>query len=139
MACTIERELYLPREPVFEAWTESEHLAQWFPPEGCTVERVVAEAVAGGRFSIEWREASGEPVRESGRFAEVSAPERLVCILEDEAAGVAGRRLRVEMIDGEDTCRVRLDEEGRGDDSAALRRGEWEARLDRLEAYFSAI
>ena len=138
MACTIERELYLPREPVFEAWTRSEHLAQWFAPEGCRVEEVAAEATAGGRFLVAWREASGELSREAGCFTEVRPPEGFVCMLEEASVGGGERRLRLEMTDGEDTCRVKLREDGTADGSTARQR-QWEERLDRLEAYFSAI
>ena len=133
----VTRELYLPRELVFDAWTQSEHLAQWYVPADCRVGEVVVEPVPGGRFEIGWTDNAGRDVCEVGRFAEITAPERFVCRMSSGGgdAGVGGSLLRLELSDQVDACSIVLHEEG-GAGSA----GEsWEDRLDRLEAYFSAI
>lgn len=39
-----------PREVVFKAWTDAEHLKQWFAPPGCTIEYKKLEIRQGGTF-----------------------------------------------------------------------------------------
>jgi uncharacterized protein YndB with AHSA1/START domain len=44
------RSFAAPREQVYRAFTEASQLAQWWGPQGCTIEVVQHEAGAGGRF-----------------------------------------------------------------------------------------
>jgi uncharacterized protein YndB with AHSA1/START domain len=47
---TITRVFDAPRELVFEAWTDPEHLARWFGPTGFTVDACTVRLVEGGRW-----------------------------------------------------------------------------------------
>jgi uncharacterized protein YndB with AHSA1/START domain len=51
----IERIFDAPRELVFEAWTDPEHLAHWWGPHGCTVISCEADPRAGGIWCISMR------------------------------------------------------------------------------------
>lgn len=145
----VTRELYLPREPVFDAWTQREHLVQWYAPPDCRVGQVVVEPVTGGRFELNWTDVSGAVVREWGTFDEITSPEGFVCTMGDRTstAPEGATRLHLELIDLVDQCRLVLRQEGRSEHSAgdlrqsleASFRQQWERRLDRLESYFSAI
>jgi uncharacterized protein YndB with AHSA1/START domain len=142
---SMSRELYLPRELVFDAWTQGEHLAQWYAPDDCLADAVV-EPVAGGRFEVAWSDPSGGRFREAGTFAEVSPPEGFVCTLARSRADadVEQTRLSLELADLVDACRITLREEAAaGGETSDARleefRQRWESRLDRLEGYFSAI
>ncbi|HEX7035862.1 MAG TPA: SRPBCC domain-containing protein [Pseudomonadales bacterium] len=170
------RELYLPREVVFDAWTDAGHLSQWYVPDGCEPGQVIVEPVPGGRFDVNWTDLSGAAVRESGTFTEITRPEGFVLTLgynpvgaasgresrevraqgrlphlRPEAAPAGTGRLRLILEDRVDACQIVLSEElgaGRLPEVTTERllesygsafRQQWERRLDRLEAYFSAI
>ena len=48
-ASVITREFDAPRQLVFDAWTQVEHLNNWmFPMPGCTCEFVSADIIDGG-------------------------------------------------------------------------------------------
>jgi uncharacterized protein YndB with AHSA1/START domain len=153
LAPTVARDLYLPREVVFDAWTQAEHLSQWYAPPDCRVGQVVVEAVPGGRFEINWTDPSGAVVREWGRFEELTPPRGFVCALADRL-GTAPERavaLHLTLEDRVDACRIVLAQHGRPERLPGLAtphlpdsyreafRQQWERRLDRLEGYFSAI
>lgn len=46
----IERTVKAPRDTVWAAWTETERLAHWWGPKGCTVRVQHLDLRAGGRF-----------------------------------------------------------------------------------------
>ena len=72
-----ERELAVPRELVFEAWTVPEHFARWFAPHGVDVPLCEMDARPGGEIRFHHRFATGELVSIKGVFDEVVAPSRL--------------------------------------------------------------
>jgi len=51
----IKRIFDAPRELVFEAWTDPEHLVHWWGPQGCTVISCEAEPRVGGTWRISMR------------------------------------------------------------------------------------
>ncbi len=48
----VRRQLAVPRERVFEAWLDSESLAQWMRPTGITHAMVTVDPRVGGGFRI---------------------------------------------------------------------------------------
>jgi uncharacterized protein YndB with AHSA1/START domain len=78
---TIHRVFDAPRELVFHAWTQPEHLAHWYGPAGTTtpLHTISMDVRPGGA----WRacminDETGEEYPSGGEFQEVVAPERLV-------------------------------------------------------------
>ncbi len=79
-----ERELTLshlfdaPPALVWKVWTEPEHLARWWGPQGCDsrVERM--DLVPGGTFRLVMAFPGGGAVTASGTFREIDPPRRLV-------------------------------------------------------------
>jgi len=78
---TIARELDAPRELVFRAWTDPEHLTRWFGPRGCSTPRasIATDVRPGGT----WRatmvvDETGQEFPTGGFYLEVREPERLV-------------------------------------------------------------
>ena len=67
-----------PRELVFGAWTDPEHLKHWYAPEGCTIEFKTIEVKPGGKF----HSCIDDPVHGNcwikGIYNEVAFPEKLV-------------------------------------------------------------
>lgn len=150
---TVTRELFLPREVVFDAWTQAEHLSQWYVPPDCRAGQVVVDAVAGGRFEVNWTDPSGAALRESGTFETITPPQGFVWAMAERSGASAepAVTLHLTLEDRVDACRIVLAQHGRPERLSGLAaphlqesyrdafRRQWERRLDRLESYFSAI
>lgn len=67
-----------PRELVFEAWTNPEHVRQWWGPHGATIVTCEADVRPGGSWRYVTRSESGEEIPLTGVYREVTPPERLV-------------------------------------------------------------
>lgn len=84
LAALIEREIVLsrvinaPRELVFEAWTNREHLTRWFGPKdfSCTTHEI--DLRAGGTWRFDMRAPDGTLYPNRIDFLEVRKPELLV-------------------------------------------------------------
>jgi len=77
----IERTLDAPIELVWRMWTEGEHFAAWYGPEGATIPVAVIDAtVGGGRFVCMEMDTPDGPMRMclTGEHSLVDAPSRLV-------------------------------------------------------------
>lgn len=87
-----------PRERVFAAWTQAQHLAGWFGPKGFSVPSCEVDARPGGVFRLCVRSPQGKDYWVRGEYREVLAPERLViaCTAEDEH-GVPRLEERIEV------------------------------------------
>lgn len=77
----IERVFEAPRELVFDAWTQVDHLLQWYAPHGCTLRIVEVDARPGGRFHLCIHNPSFGDCWCVGRYREVVRPERIVYTL----------------------------------------------------------
>jgi uncharacterized protein YndB with AHSA1/START domain len=78
---TITRVFDAPRELVWKAWTDPEHVARWFGPRGFTTPRstVTMDVRPGGTFEFTMvSDADGTEIPSGGTFLEVVEPERLV-------------------------------------------------------------
>ncbi|WP_181776586.1 SRPBCC family protein [Amycolatopsis pittospori] len=74
---TITRLLDAPRELAFKVWTEPDHLARWWGPEGFDVKSCTVNLAEGGR----WRTCMSDGETDlwaSGVYHEIVSPERLV-------------------------------------------------------------
>lgn len=75
----LTRTFNAPRELVYAAWTEPQHLDKWQgAPEGFTVTVEVSDIRTGGRFRIGMRSPQGQDHWLEGTYREVSPPEKLV-------------------------------------------------------------
>lgn len=74
----IERSVAAPRELVWRAWTQPEHLSRWWGPRGFSAPVCRFEARAGGEIYIEMRGPDGTVYPMSGRVLELDPPSRLV-------------------------------------------------------------
>jgi uncharacterized protein YndB with AHSA1/START domain len=77
----IERMFDVPRELVFDAWTQPEQLLQWYAPRGCTIELVKLEPQPGGRLHWCIHNPSFGDCWCVGVYQEVVRPERIVYTL----------------------------------------------------------
>lgn len=74
----ITREFDAPRELVWKACTEANHLARWWGPKGFTAPVCEWDAKPGNRIYVVMRAPDGTDYPMGGRFHEVEPPERLV-------------------------------------------------------------
>src|ERR1041384_217880 len=77
----IERVFAAPRELVFDAWTQSDLLLQWYAPHGCTVHIAKLDARPGGRFHFCIGNPSFGDCWCIGAYREIVRPERIVYTL----------------------------------------------------------
>lgn len=73
----ITRTFNAPREVVFAAWTDPQHLARWWGPRGFTCPRCELDARPGGLIRIDMRAPNGTIYPMSGVYLEILRPERL--------------------------------------------------------------
>jgi uncharacterized protein YndB with AHSA1/START domain len=78
-----ERELVItrifdaPRDLVFKAWTEREHLMRWWGPRGFTMTVCEMDFRPDGAYRFHLRTPEGTEHRVHGVFKEIIEPERL--------------------------------------------------------------
>ena len=139
---TLNRELFVPRELIFQAWTEADHLSGWYAPEGDFAREAHIDARAGGEYLLAWTDAAGVRYVHRGVFHAVDPPAGFRCTqcLEGGFPVPCATELAVSMSELGGSSRIQIRQEGFP--STAVRDAQrvlWEALLDQLEAYFSAI
>lgn len=85
---TVTRMIDAPADLVFRAWTEGEHLAKWYAPEGFGVARAESDAKQGGAFTIVMQGPDGAEYPVWGTYIEFDPPTKLVA--SSTAAGPDG-------------------------------------------------
>ena len=73
----LSRVLDAPREVVFRAWTEAEHLAAWFGPAGFAIEMLECDIRVGGRWRFVMVAPDGTRYDNGLDFLEIMPPELL--------------------------------------------------------------
>jgi len=81
---TIDRELTVtrvfdaPRELLFRMWTDLQHIAKWWGPQGFTTTSLQMDFRPGGTYRACMRSPEGTLHCRRGVYREIVAPERLV-------------------------------------------------------------
>jgi uncharacterized protein YndB with AHSA1/START domain len=131
-----------PRELVFRAWTDPDHVAQWFGPDGFDAPRETVEIDLreGGRFELTMVQ------RETGRRFPVRYeiveldPPRLLVLRSDPMPEVGiheGTVTRIELHDHGDKTRMTLSD-GPYTQSAHAEAG-WHAAFAKLDALLPTV
>jgi uncharacterized protein YndB with AHSA1/START domain len=66
-----------PRDLVFRAWTEQEHLSHWFGPKGFTIPVSFLNLIPGGAFHYCMRATNGTEMWGKWTFREIVSPDRI--------------------------------------------------------------
>ena len=74
----LEREIDVPVELVWKAWTMPEHLKEWFVPKPWSITSCELDLRPGGIFSTVMRSPEGQEFPNLGCYLEVMPLERLV-------------------------------------------------------------
>jgi uncharacterized protein YndB with AHSA1/START domain len=137
----ITRVFDAPRDLVYKAWTEPEHLAQWWGPHGFTNPVCEVDVRPGGAIYIVMRGPDGTDYPMSGTFQEVVPPERLVFsarAFEDDAGNALLEDVTTvtfEALNGKTAMRLHavvLKETAEGAEAAEGMEEGWNQSLDRL-------
>lgn len=75
---TVSRTYDAPRERVFRAYTEPEHLARWWGPEGWQIETIAHELAPGGVWQYVLRGPEGMESWVKATYREVTPPTQVV-------------------------------------------------------------
>jgi uncharacterized protein YndB with AHSA1/START domain len=84
VAGTDQRELVLtrlidaPRALVFRAWTQPEHIARWWGPQGFAAVYCEMDFRVGGSYRVGMRSPEGVVYSKRGVYREIVEPERIV-------------------------------------------------------------
>jgi uncharacterized protein YndB with AHSA1/START domain len=73
----VRRQMAVPRERVFQAWLDSESLAQWMRPGDSTRATVTVDPRVGGGFRIVMDGGSHGCVEHTGEYLAIEPPSRL--------------------------------------------------------------
>lgn len=74
----LKREIDVPVELVWKAWTTPEHLREWFVPKPWTIASCELDLRPGGKFHTVMRSPDGQEYPNSGCYLEVTPNERLI-------------------------------------------------------------
>ena len=77
----ISRLVDAPRERVWKAWTEAEHLKHWWGPQGFKLHTCKVDLRPGGVFHYGMTTPDGKDVWGKFIYREIKAPQRLVFIV----------------------------------------------------------
>jgi len=135
---SLSRDLFVPRELVFDVWTQPEHLAQWYAPGPDFERSAEVDLHEGGAYALSWTGPDGAKQVQRGEFATIKAPERLLYSADRQSGRPTEIDVRFNDLGG--GTRIELHEVGyltaRDIDSATAA---WQLLLDQLEGYFSVI
>ena len=89
----IERMFDAPRDLVWKAWTDPEHVAQWWGPRGMSARVDELDLRPGGTWRYALLGPNGYEMPQSGVFREVVPPELIVTTAEFEVGMDAPQRM----------------------------------------------
>ena len=137
----IRRIFDAPRRFVFEAWTDPEHLARWWGPQGFAIIACKAEVRPGGAWHRTMRSPEGNVIRKHGVYREIVSPERLVfTYVSDDAEGNPGPATLVTVTFADISGKTRLTLRQTLFESAAARDAHhvgWTSCLERFAEYLA--
>lgn len=75
---TLERTFDAPIALVWEAWTQSEHIAQWWGPKGMETKVLEHDFKVGGNWKYSMRMPDGNEFISKGRYIEIVEHEKII-------------------------------------------------------------
>jgi len=139
----IERLFDAPRDLVFKAWTDPEHMAQWWGPKGFASTVQKFEFRPGGAYLIHMRSPQGTDHWSQGIYQEIVSPEKLVMAGSwVDAQGNPTTPQTVLTVTFEDISgktRLTLHQIFESESARNAHRGGWTSSLERLAEHLSSI
>jgi len=138
----MERSFDAPRALIWRMWTDPEHFAAWYGPEGASIPVAKLDVRPGGTRLVGMEvQTPGGPVQMwfTGEYREVREPERLVyteAICDEDGTVLSpseATEVRVELDEVDGRTRMVLTHVGVAGDSPGA--AGWAMALDKLAAY----
>ena len=141
----LTRRLTAPRDLVFRAFTDREHLMRWWGPQGFTTPIVDIDLKLGGAMIIVMQGPDGQRYPMTGTIDELEAPERFAYRFEahvtEAGPALRGRNaLRLVEKDGGTELTITARAEGLIPEAAFMLAGMdagWSQSLDKLAAFLA--
>lgn len=135
---TIVRRIKATPEKLFEAWTRSQLIAQWWGPDAGPVLLAETDPRVGGRFRIVFQTLDGQQHDCRGEYLEIEHDRRLVFTWEWVSTPERRSIASVELLPVDDGTELTFTHARFADVPArdAHLRG-WNAQLDKLEKIFA--
>ena len=130
------RSIRAPAERLFDAWTQAEHLTQWWGPRGVHCPHAEVDLRVGGRYRIGNQFADGTLVWISGEFEHIARPFELIYTWLIEPATDAPERVMVRFIEADGSTQVIVTHERIADEAKRAEHEQgWFGCLDGLVEY----
>ena len=134
----MQRVFDAPRELVWQAWTEAEHFARWYGPEGFTVPTCEFDFRVGGAYTLVMRSPDGFEMRNHGVFQEIEPLERFVATMAADVHDETTISVTLEDL-GDGRTRLTFRHDGWGDPQMAEGAGGgWGQAFDKLARELAA-
>jgi uncharacterized protein YndB with AHSA1/START domain len=138
---SVSRLIDAPPAPVFKAWTEQEHAARWWGPQGFTTVSCRLEGHLGGAFRIAMRAPDGTVYTKRGVYREVVPSELLIFTYAwEDADGIPGHEMLVTVTFAAQGQKTLLTLHQTGFESVAERDSHqdgWTSCLERFAGYMA--
>jgi uncharacterized protein YndB with AHSA1/START domain len=139
----VARTVDAPRRLVWEVWTSPEHLPHWMlGPAGWTMPVCQIDLRPGGAYRFVWRRPDGSEMGISGRYQEVTPPERLVSTESWDGWSETVNTLTLTEAGGRTLIRQSVRYESRQARDAALQTGMKDGMtktFEQLDAYLAKV
>jgi len=139
----ITRVIDAPRRLVFKLWTQPEHIARWWGPQGFTTIACQMDIRVGGAYRFGMRSPQGTELWKRGVYREIVEPERIVFTFAwENKDGRPRHELLTTVTFAEEGARTRLTLRQAGFETIEQRDGHvtgWTSCFERFVEYLSTI
>ena len=137
----IKRFFKVPRNRVYQAWTDPAQLRQWFGPENVRTRDLVAETRVGGKFRWDLTDPEGEEMTVFGEYRELVPGRKIVFTWKfegDEDWKDHTSIVTVELSDRDGGTELRLIHEQLPSEQSRDGHNEgWNSSLDKLDKFLN--
>ncbi len=133
----ITRVFDAPRHLVYQAWTQPEHMKQWWGPKGYTTPTCEMDVRPGGALRLCMRSPEGHDTWVRGVYREVVEPERLVFTAIDNADPSSETVMTITFADQQGKTLVTVHQTFAKPEFARGAKEGWTSSLERLAGYLS--
>ena len=135
----VSRTFAAPRDRVFAAWTQPEHLNRWFAPNEEYAVTAAVDLRVGGAYRIEMNHQNGNNHTVFGEYREITEPEKLVFTWSWESGMATGTLVTLRFLEkGAETEVIVHHEKLPTNDVRAEHGKGWKGCLNRLDAFLAA-
>ena len=139
VSLSITRKIDAPRERVFEAWSQPQHLKLWFGPSDEYETEAEVDLRVGGQYKLRMKHSSGATHTIFGEYVAVDAPEKLVYTWSWESGMATDTLVSVEFRDVDGATEVELTHERLpSEEMRAEHNKGWTGCMNRLGGLFGS-